>query len=125
MDEVLGNKIRINPFLFNRIKQNPFKLKERNYPVDFGYIRLNNFYLSLTIPENYTIVNLPEDKAISLPNNGGRFILKTIKKGNTITVLTRMQISKKIFSVEEYYALKEFYKQIIISENGYIILEKN
>ncbi|MGJ8759343.1 MAG: transglutaminase domain-containing protein [Polaribacter sp.] len=125
MDEVLGNKIRINPFLFNRIKQNPFKLKERNYPVDFGYARLNNFYLSLTIPENYTIVNLPKDKAISLPNKGGRFILKTVKKGNTITVLTRMQISKKIFSVAEYYALKEFYKQIIISESGYIILEKN
>lgn len=123
-DEVLGNKIRINPFLFHRVEKNPFKLKERNYPVDFGYARLNNYYLHLIIPKNYTIVKLPEEKAIAIPNKGGRFILKTIKDGNTISILTRFQISKRIFSVEEYYALKEFYKQIIISESGYIILEK-
>ncbi|WP_158837390.1 transglutaminase domain-containing protein [Polaribacter sp. L3A8] len=124
MNESLGNKIRINPFLFDRLKQNPFKLKERNYPVDFGYSRRNNYYLTLEIPENYTIIKLPENKAISLPNNGGNFILKTIQKGNTISLLVRLNISKKDYSVQEYYALKEFYKQIIILESGYIILEK-
>ena len=124
MDESLGNKIRINPFLFDRIKQNPFKLKERSYPVDFAYSRISNNFLSLEIPENYSIVKLPEDKAISLPNNGGNFILKTKKKGNNINIITRLKIAKEHYSVEEYYALKEFYKQIIISESGYIILEK-
>ena len=124
MDESLGNKIRINPFLFDRIKQNPFKLKERSYPVDFAYSRISNYFLSLEIPENYSIVKLPEDKAISLPNNGGNFILKTKKKGNNINIITRLKIAKEHYSVKEYYALKEFYKQIIISESGYIILEK-
>ena len=120
----MGNKIRINPFLFNRIKENPFKLKERNYPVDFAHSRSNNYYLNLEIPENYNILKLPENKAISLPNKDGSFILKTVKKGNTITIYLRLNIIKSYYSSEEYYALKELYKQIIISESGYIILEK-
>jgi hypothetical protein len=123
-NENLGNKIRVNPFLFDQIKKNPFKLKERNYPVDFAYTRRSNYYLNLTIPENYTIVKLPENKAILLPNKGGRFILNTVQKGNTITISVRLNILKTYYSVEEYYALKEFYKQIIIAESSYLILEK-
>lgn len=123
-NEELANKIRINPFLFNRIKENPFKLKERNYPVDFGYARKTNYYLNLKIPENYSISKLPENKAISLPNKGGVFILKTVKKENVINISVRINILKSHYSAEEYHILKEFYKQIIISESGYIILEK-
>jgi hypothetical protein len=124
MSEALGNKIRINPFLFDRIKENPFKLKERNYPIDFAHSRRNNYYLKLEIPVNYNILKLPENKAFSLPNNGGRFILETVKNGNTITVNVRLNILKSFYPATEYYALKEFYKQIIISESGYILLEK-
>ena len=123
-NENLGTKIRINPYLFDRIKENPFKLKERNYPVDFAHTRKNNYYLNLTIPDNYKIVKLPENKAISLPNKGGRFIFNVLKKGNSIKLTVRLNILKTDYSAQEYYALKEFYKQIIISESGYIILEK-
>jgi len=124
MTESLGNEIRINPFLFDRIEENPFKLKERNYPIDFAHPRKNNYYLRLEIPETYNIVKLPDNKAFSLPNNGGSFILKTVKKGNIITVIVRLNILKSSYPATDYYALKEFYKQIIISESGYIFLEK-
>ncbi len=123
-EEELTNKVRINPFLFNRVKENPFKLKERNYPVDFGYGKKTNFYLNLKIPENYIVKELPKNKAISLPNNGGRFILKTVKSKNTVNISVRLYLSKKVFFPEEYSALKEFFKQIIIAENNYMILEK-
>lgn len=124
MDENLGNKIRINPFLFNRLKENPFKLKERNYPLDFAYARRTNYFLQLEVPENYTILELPEQKAISLPNNGGNFILRAIKKENIIKIYVRLNILKSAYSVKEYYALKEFYKQIVLAEKSYVVLEK-
>lgn len=123
-NEAITNKIRINPFLFNRVKENPFKLKERMYPVDFAYARRNNYYLSLDIPTGYKISQLPKNKAFSLPNKGGSFILKTVKSESTINVSVRLNIIKRIFSAEEYHSLKEFFKQIIIAENDYIILEK-
>ncbi len=125
MDEGLSDKIRINPFFFDRLEQNPFKLKERNYPVDFGYRRKSNFVLSLKIPENYTVTQLPKNKAVALPNKGGLFVLKAVEKNNIINLYARIQIAKSSYSSEEYFALKEFYKQIIIAENAYIILEKN
>ncbi|MCI2228045.1 DUF3858 domain-containing protein [Polaribacter sp. MSW13] len=124
MNQDLGNKARLNPILFNRITENPFKLKERNYPVDFAYKRNNSFALNLQIPETYKVTKLPENIAISLPNKGGSFSLKSTQKGNTINVYVRMIINKKIYSAIEYHTLKEFYKKIIIAENSYIILEK-
>lgn len=120
----LKNKVRINPFFFERIKENPFKLKERTYPVDFAYPRKSNYSLSLKIPENYKITQLPKDIAIALPNNGGRFILKTVQKNNLITLFIRFSIHKKSYSSEKYFTLKEFFKQIVIAESADIILEK-
>src|SRR5690606_17320512 len=35
-DGLDANKLIINPFIFNQISVNPFKLAERTYPVDFG-----------------------------------------------------------------------------------------
>ena len=124
MNESLGNKTRINPFLFDRIKNNPFKLKERFYPVDFAHPYKRNYSISINIPEGYKISQLPKNTAISLPNKGGMFILKSEIENNLIKIFTRFSIDKRIYSNEEYYSLKEFYKQIIISENSYLILEK-
>ncbi|WP_299014152.1 hypothetical protein [uncultured Polaribacter sp.] len=124
MDENLGNTTRINPFLFNRLKENPFKLKERLYPVDFGRPFSHNFALRLKIPENYTIVSIPESKAMQLPNNGGFFVINTTKLDNVIKVYARFKISKKSFSSNDYFALKEFFNQIIIAEKAYVVLKK-
>jgi hypothetical protein len=120
----LKNKVRINPFFFDRIKENPFKLKERTYPVDFAYPRKSNYYLSLEIPENYKITQLPKDIAFALPNNGGRFVLQISKKNNSIILILRFSIQKRTYSSEEYFALKEYFKQIVIAENADIVLEK-
>ncbi len=124
MDDNLTDKIRINPFFFDRLEENPFKLKERNYAVDFGYAKQNNFVLSLNIPDDYKVTHLPKKVAISLPNKGGLFTFKVLASGNIINVYSRMSIHKSYFSSEEYFALKEFFKQIIIAENAYITLEK-
>ncbi len=118
------NKFRINPFFFGRYKKNPFKLKERNYPVDFGYSRKNTYYLSLKIPDNYKITQAPKNTAISLPNKGGVFTLKTTQKGNIINLYVRMNTHKKVYTANEYYVLKEFFNQVVSAENSYITIEK-
>jgi hypothetical protein len=116
--------IKINPVLFDRVKNNPFKLEERNYPVDFGYSFNKNYSINITIPDNYTILQLPKDKAIALPDKGGSFIYKTLKQNNKITIYSRININRRIFSKDEYFNLKEFYKQIINTEKSLINLKK-
>ena len=119
-----SQNIRINPFILGRIKSNPFKLKERNYPVDFGYAIKNTYMLNLIIPENYSITKLPEDVSISLPNNGGVYIFKIQQKENKINIYSRLSINKIIFTNTEYYYLKEFYNQIIRAHKSHIEIVK-
>ncbi|WP_405606021.1 hypothetical protein [Polaribacter sp. Asnod1-A03] len=119
----LSNKIRINPFFFDRIKENPFKLKERNYPVDFAYARSNSFNLSLSFPENYKVVQIPESKAFALPENGGVFTIKSIIKEKSVVIYLRFNIKKEIFNPYDYEYLKIFFDKVIKSESSDIVLE--
>jgi hypothetical protein len=116
--------IRINPFIIGKTTENPFKLKERNYPVDFGYASKYKYICSLKIPDNYTITNLPEDKAIKLPNKGGLFILSAKKNDQSVSIFLRFDINKSVFTNIEYHYLKEFYKQLIEAENSCIEITK-
>ena len=117
-------KIRINPFLINRYTQNPFKLDKRDYPVDYGYPRSNTYTLLLKLPEGFTLKSLPQNKALVLPNKGGRFILNFKNLNNTISVYSKITLDKRVYSSEEYHYLKEFYNQIIKSQDVFIEIEK-
>ena len=116
--------LRINPFLISQYKKNPFKLDKREYPINYGYARNNSYLLSLKIPENFTVKKLPQNKAISIPNKGGRFIINFKQQKNIINVYSKVIISKKNYNNKEYYYLKEFYNQIIKSQDVFIEIEK-
>ena len=117
-----ADKLRINPFFIGRTTENPFKLNQRDYPVDFVYARKTTFLLSLEIPEEYTITKLPKYKSLGLPNKGGSFSLKISQRGNKINLLYRYNLNKKRFSSEEYFYLKEFFKQMIETQSSFIEL---
>lgn len=118
------SKFRINPFLITKYTKNPFKLKKRDYPVDFGYPRANTYILSLKVPDGYQVKNLPKNKAISLPNKGGKFILNYKKINNSINLYSKISINKKVYSSDEYHYLKEFFNQIIKAQDTFIEIEK-
>ncbi len=42
--EYVGNKIYLNPFIIKFFEENPFKLQERTYPIDFGYKDIYSYY---------------------------------------------------------------------------------
>tara|TARA_R110000787_G_scaffold3540_2_gene13789 strand:+ start:987 stop:2933 length:1947 start_codon:yes stop_codon:yes gene_type:complete len=122
---VSSDKILINPFLFYRFSENPFKLKTRNYPVDFGYPTRYTYIISLKTPKEYKVTKKPETVGFKLPNNGGMFLLRVGEvKDGTITLNYRYQIKKRIFSTEEYHYLKEFLNKIIKIQASHIELEK-
>jgi len=118
------NILRITPFLYKRITINPFKLKARTYPVDFGYKQSTTYLLNLTIPKNYTIKKTPKNKAFSLPNKSGKILLNYGVTGNEINVYLKYQLNKKAFNSKEYPYLKEFYNQLIKIQNSYIEIQK-
>jgi hypothetical protein len=118
------SEVLINPFLLGNITENPFKLKERSYPIDFGYPRSTTYVLSLKIPKEFKVIELPKPKSVSLPNRGGRFLLSVKQRGNTVDLFFKTSINKKTYSTVEYPYLKEFYNQIIKNQESYIKLKR-
>jgi hypothetical protein len=119
-----GKYLLINPFVIDKISVNPFKLKQRTYPIDFGYPRTFQYTLKLKIPQEFKIKELPEKMAFSLPNKGGVYIFSVQQKNNEISLISRMSIKRYFFLPEEYPYLKEFYNQIIKTQKSLITLEK-
>ncbi len=113
-----------NPLLMHRIEENPFKLENRQYPVDYSS-PFERIYLSrVTIPEGYQVDELPEAKAIALPANAGRFTYSVTKAGNLLNIISNFQINKSLFSQIEYPNLREFYNQVVAKQAEQIVLKK-
>jgi hypothetical protein len=119
-----STKIRINPFLIDKVTVNPFKLNERDYPVNYGYARASVYMMSLAVPKEYKISKLPEKIALSLPNKGGVLILNVKQKENVISLYLKFTINKSIYTNNEYFYLKQFYQKLIDTQNTFIELEK-
>jgi len=122
--DVIGDKIYFSPSLFKTEKLNPFKLEERNYPVDFGYAWEERLMVNVTIPEGYKIESMPEPIAINLPNNQGSFKYNLSNSEKEIKIMVNIDISTSMIQVQEYGALKEFYKLLVEKETEKVVLSK-
>ncbi len=105
-------------------KVNPFQLKERNYPVDYGYPIKNTYLLNLKLPENFEFSKIPQDHIFALPNKGGSYLQKISVVNNTLSVYIKFQINKITFYANDYQRLKEFYNQVTKAQNSIIQFKK-
>lgn len=117
-------KYSFNPYIFNRITTNPFKLAERTYPVDWGMPAEARFILTVHLPDQFKIEAAPQDIGVAIPNNGGRFITNFASDGNVFTFSNVTQFSKSVYSSGEYPYLKELYNKIIQAEKSEIVFSK-
>jgi hypothetical protein len=120
--DVIGDKIYISPLLFLSMSENPFKLEERLYPVDFGSPWKNNISISLVIPQGYRIESKPDDIHLTLPNNMGEYLLKTEVQNNKILVQTQTVLNVPIVSPEHYQSLKDLFMKAMAHQQEKVIL---
>ncbi|MFD3000014.1 DUF3857 domain-containing protein [Pontibacter toksunensis] len=116
--------IYLNPMLGQAEEENPFKLNERLYPVDFGTPRDETFISHFTIPAGYELDEVPKSLVVNLPEKGGRFMYVVKQEGSSLQVMSKVSITKPVFFAPEYALLKEFYNQIIAKQAEQIVLKK-
>lgn len=122
--DVLGDFIYLNPLLYERIEENPFKLKERKYPVDYIYPRRRKYLLNFSIPQDYEVEELPQSTKYSLFDNSAEYIYNVHQQGNNIQLVTELNINRSIFTGDEYSSLKEFYDKVVAKQSEQIVLKK-
>jgi hypothetical protein len=120
-----GDRIFLDPFLEVVSKSNPFKKAERTYPVDFGYPQQEAVTLSYTLPNNYTVEELPTPIQFSLPENTGSFKYNATLNGKQLQFNVTLNINKSVFQPEEYAALKRFYEEVSKKLQEQVVLKKS
>ncbi len=114
----------INPMLHFQVRENPFKTETRVYPVNFGRSTEQTFVCRITIPENYQVDEMPQNKITALPDNGGKFLYSAQVIGNAVTITSVVAINQPLFIQDEYPALREFFNLIVAKHAEQVVLKK-
>ncbi|MFV8226599.1 DUF3857 domain-containing protein [Christiangramia aquimixticola] len=119
--------IYLNPFSFKFFQKHPFNLEKRTYPIDFGYKDSYMYSAIITIPENYSVTTLPEQKAFTLPGRTGALMFSATQVSeNTINVQCRLNFKQAIYAPEYYEGLKILFNEIMaIQDHSLIVLKEN
>ncbi len=121
---VANDLIYVKPTLKTAFDENPFKLPNREYPVEFSYPIKEQYISNLEIPMEYQVDEMPKSAKIILPNNGGSFTYVSSVKDKTIQLVVKITITQLFFSAQEYSIVKEFFNQIASKSTEQIVLKK-
>ena len=119
-----GDNIYINPFFIIYFENNPFKLQERTYPIDFGYTKSVLYMLTMDIGDDYDIIETPKNAIFALPNNEGLINLSSKVVGSKINIVLKFNFKSPLYPQEYYSYLKAYVSKIIEIQNNSLILLK-
>lgn len=122
MVNTTGNMLIINPMMFERMTENPFKIENRKYPIDFIYPQEIKYLFKLTLPKELKIVELPKSLLIKIPDNSASCMYKIEKIENTINLTYLFSINKPIFDEKEYLDVRLFFDAVVKKHAEPIVL---
>ena len=117
-----NDRIYFSPVIIDKLTENPFRLKNRIYPVEYPYpFELTN----IELPEGFKVEEKPTDINMTLPENNGKFTyIINVLNEKAIQVNYKFSIKKTIFAGDEYELIREFYTQFIKKIDEQVVLKK-
>lgn len=120
-DKFSEDRIFINPFITSKYQKSPFNLKERTYPVDFGYPFSYKYKIVINLGDTYTVEDIPKSKALKLENNAGLLNYQVTKTDNQVLLSLNFTINTSYFASEDYNALKKIFSELVFMQNNQLI----
>ncbi len=121
--EEIGNQLFIQPFANLPINENPFKAKRRNYPVDMIYRSNAEYNSTITIPDGYKTIEIPE--SYNLSNDLAEINFIATAENNTVSSKGKITFKKDLYQPAEYARIKYYFDQIIKYFNSPVVVEKS
>ncbi len=122
---IAGNLAYMSPIFIKAFDESPFKLKERNYPVEIPFPFKEQFVLVLDLPENFAVEELPKSIKYSFPDNGGSFTYTSKQNGQQLIINSDLNINQTTFIPSQYKGLKQLFEKIIEKQNEQIVFKIN
>lgn len=123
VDEI-GDKLYFSPLLFMAEKENPFKLDERKYPIDFSIPFKENYKVNIMLPQGYKVESLPKAEAFEFKGGAVKYTFIVKQNGNFIQLSTDFDLKSTLIDPQDYSVFKEFYGKIIEKQTEKIVLTK-
>ncbi|HEY4195870.1 MAG TPA: transglutaminase-like domain-containing protein, partial [Mucilaginibacter sp.] len=123
-DNLNHDHLSFSPFLLNQVTVNPFKLAERNYPVDWGMPSDERYIVNIHLPKQYALLNPPSPINFSMPEKGGGFITVFDGDSQNFTYSYDTRFNNSVYSPEEYPYLKELYNKIVLAQKNDFVFKK-
>jgi hypothetical protein len=119
-----ATELYVSPLAAFGESHNPFHHAERTYPVDLGAANQEIIMLTLTLPPGY-VAELPKSAAISLPEQGGRYVYSASSPTpGTVQLVSRLSLDKPVYGAEEYASLREFYRLALAKQAEALVIKK-
>ncbi|WP_420581368.1 hypothetical protein [Reichenbachiella sp.] len=120
-----GVKKIIYPIIINPFKNNPFKSKERKYPIDFSTQKDISLMITLKVPEGYSVENLPSPEKIYLGEKSIEFSYLVSEQFGNVQLRVDYHLNQVIFTEMDYENLQTFYSKILQIVDQPVVLVKN
>lgn len=120
-----GNLLYLDPFVIRFFSENPFRITDRTYPVDFGYNRNYSYSMSIPVPDGYRVEDLPRDQNRELPDQLGRLTFKVGQQGNNLLLNFNLNLNTAHFPVAYYPELRQLFDTAVqVQTKSLIVLKK-
>jgi hypothetical protein len=117
--------VYVNPFQFAMTRENVFKSKDRQLPVEYTNLKEENYICSLPVPKGYTLVSMPKNQSFAIDEqNSLTFEIRCSEAAGQISVRSKLKINKSTFPVDEYPALKETLDFVVNRHSEQIVFKK-
>ncbi len=113
-----------NPLAFVKMNSNPFIKEKRSLPISFYEPIDYSSTVTIAIPKNYSISEIPKGIDISNNDKTARFTYSIRNLGQSIEVKTKFNINKVKYETIEYNGLRNLYETMLQKLTESIILKK-
>lgn len=119
-----GNLAMFSPAYEPFYEKNPFKLDNREYPVEFDYPYSVQQIYTITIPEDYTVEEIPQPMILRMPDKSAQYIFNIKQLENKIFLTLIFKQKRMLYLTTEYNDLKAFYQTMIDKQKELVVLKK-
>ncbi|MDW7691284.1 DUF3857 domain-containing protein [Flammeovirgaceae bacterium SG7u.111] len=116
--------IYLQPNIIDVFNENPYKQEKRRLPVEQTISQKYSYSFDVILPAGYSVVEVPADVALKLPNNYGKLLYKTTQKEYGFNIMVYLNITDRNVPPVHYKALQQFYTLLSEKLNAQIVLKK-
>ena len=114
----------LNPVLYGRKESNEFYAEERISVIDLTCPSVEKYRCTITIPEGWTVAELPQSVNLRMDGGGAGFIYNISADGRKVTLESEINFSTVTYLPDRYASIRKFYSEIIRKQAEVIILKK-